>query len=65
MQAKEQDLEQVLQVEERAFPMVLGLVACQQEREQDLFGQAGLVVIATFEEQLELEVCKLEKDLLA
>ena len=45
--------------------MVLGLVACQQEREQDLFGQAGLVVLATFEEQLELEVCKLGKDLLA
>ena len=45
--------------------MVLGLVACQQEWEQDLFGRAGLVVLATFEEQLELEVCKLGKDLLA
>ena len=44
--------------------MVLGLVAYQQEREQDLFGQAGLVVLATFEEQLELEVCRLGKDLL-
>ena len=45
--------------------MVLGLVVCQQGQEQDLFEQAELVAIELFEEQLELGVCKLEKDLLA